>query len=83
VGPTALLIADLYDLLGAGGFGQEFFAFFNRVGDGLFAVDIFAGGYGVEDHADVPVVGGADDDRVDIFAVEEYPVVLIGLALRS
>ena len=57
VGPAALLHAALQNLLaGADGF-REHGAFFKRVRDGLFEIDVFAGGDGVDGHADVPVVG--------------------------
>ena len=66
VGPTALLHAALEDVFaGADGFGEDG-AFFERVGDGLFEVDVFAGGDGVGGHADVPVVGRGDEDGVEV-----------------
>ena len=45
---------------------------------GLFAVDVFAGLHGVDGGLLVPVVGGADDDGVDIFAREDLVVVAGG-----
>ena len=46
------------------------------VGHRLFAVDVLAGLHGVDRHLGVPVVGGGDQDDVDILAIEELPVVL-------
>ena len=51
--------------------------------DGLLAVHIFAGGHGVERHGDVPVVGSADHNGVDIAAVEDVAIIAGGLGLRT
>ena len=45
------------------------------MGHGLFAVDVFSGGYGVDHHFFVPEVGDRGDDAVDVFVVEEFLVV--------
>ena len=74
VAPTALLHAALEDLFaGADGAGEDG-AFFERVGDRLFEVDVFAGGEGVGGHADVPVVGRRDEDGVEL-VVEDFAIV--------
>jgi len=39
--------------------------FLNGVSDGLFEIDVFAGGQGVDGHAHMPVVGRCDDDGVE------------------
>ena len=54
----------------------------NRVGDGLFAVDVFARLHGIDQDAHVPVVGRGDDHGVDIFAVEQRAVVSVFLGVR-
>src|SRR5205085_1147121 len=57
VAPAALLHSALQDLFAeTDGAGQRG-AFLDGVGDGLFEVDVFAGGDGVGGHADVPMVG--------------------------
>ena len=45
------------------------------MGDGLLAVDVLAGAHGGDGDGHVPVVGRADDDGVDVFAVEDVAVV--------
>ncbi len=37
-----------------------------RVGDGLFKVNVFAGGQGIGCHAHVPVVGRGDEDGINL-----------------
>src|SRR5262249_35325855 len=41
-------------------------------------VDVLAGGDGVEGHGGVPVIGRADEDGVDVLAVEDILVTLGG-----
>jgi len=50
---------------------------------GLFAIDVFAGIHGRNRDFAVPVIGGADDDGVDIFAVEDLLVMPGGEDLRA
>ena len=65
VAPTALLHAALENLFaGADGLGERG-AFFERVGDRFFKVDVFAGGDGRDGHANVPVVGRGNEDGVE------------------
>ena len=47
-----------------------------REGEGLFAVDIFARPAGVDEHAGVPVVGGANQHDVDMGEGEQIVVIL-------
>ena len=42
---------------------------------GFFAVNVFACFHGVDGYLLVPVVRGADDDRVDVFALKNLGVV--------
>ena len=55
------------------------------VGQRLLDVDILAGIAGVDGHRHVPVVGAADQDGVDVLAVEELAVMLgrDGLGIRQ
>ena len=77
VSPTALLRAALQNLLaGADGAGESG-AFFEGVSDGLFQVDVFAGGQGIGCHAHVPVVGRGDEDGIDLL-LEHLAVVQVG-----
>ncbi len=80
--PTALLHAALEDLLaGADGFGEDG-AFFERVGDGLFEVDVFAGGDGVGGDANVPMIGSRDEDGVELL-IEDFFVIDVSAGIRS
>jgi hypothetical protein len=75
--PTALLCAGLYDALaGFDGF-DEWRAFFNRMSDGLFDIDILARVDGVGGHLGVPVVRAANDDGVNILVIEQCTVIAI------
>ena len=51
-------------------------------GDGerqrLLAINILAGPGGFDDGNGMPVVGRCDQDRVDVFAGEEFAEVLVG-----
>ena len=49
----------------------------------LFAVDVFTGVHGVDGDAGVPVVGGADDDGVDVLLGQELAVVAGSLDVRA
>jgi hypothetical protein len=40
-------------------------------GEGLFAEDVFAVGEGVEGNGGMGMVGGGDDDGVDVFAADD------------
>ena len=80
--PTALLHAALEDLLAAAdGFGENC-AFFERVRDGLFEVDVFAAGDGVGGDAHVPMIGSRDDDGVELL-VEDFFVIDVRCGART
>ncbi len=49
------------------------------MGHGLFAVDVLAGAGGIDGHGGVQVVGGGDDDKVDVLVFEQAAVVAVGL----
>ncbi len=61
VSPAALLHAALQNLLAGANRMGERCAFFDRVGDRLFQVDVFAGGQGIDGHANMPVIRGRDE----------------------
>ena len=72
------LAADLEDAVGGFRGGDDFGAVGVDVDHGLFEVDVFAGAHGVDGGLFVPVVGGGDDDGVDVFAGEDLAVVAGG-----
>jgi hypothetical protein len=73
--PTALLQSDLHHALGIVHGGNQRSGLFHRMGDGLFAVDVFAGAHRGDGDGHMPVVGRADHDGVDVFAIEDLAVV--------
>ena len=74
----ALLAADLEDAAGGlDGVGERA-AFGDGQRRGLLQVDVLAGADGVDGDERVPVVGGADDDGVDVLVGEE--LVIVGVA---
>ena len=73
--PAALLGAGLHDLFRRFDDPDHLRAFGDAVGDRLLDVDVLARRDGVERHRLVPVIGGADDDRVDLPIVEDLAVV--------
>ena len=75
------LRADLQHAAGLLHGGREVLGLFHRVGDGLLEVDVLVLAHRLEGHAGVPVVGGGDDDRVHVGAVQHLPVVERGVAL--
>ena len=81
----ALLAADLEDtVVAARGFDQRA-ALGDVEGERLLRVDILAGLAGVDRAENALMVGGGDDDAIDILQVEQRAVVLVdapvGLAL--
>ena len=74
----ALLESDLHHALGIAHRGDQRRAFFDRVRDGLLAVDVFAGAHTGDGDGHVPVVGRGDHDGVDILTVEDLAVVEVG-----
>jgi hypothetical protein len=56
-------------------------AFVDGQRERLLAVDVFSGEHGLDGDLGVPVVGHGDHDRVDIFAVEDFAVVAVGIRL--
>ena len=53
-------------------------AFSNCQAEWLFTIHVFARGAGIDGHARMPVVWRGDNNRVDIFAVQNFAVVLLG-----
>jgi hypothetical protein len=64
--------ADLNDTIGLLCGGDHGEAVCGAVRHGLFAVDIFARGYCVDQDLLMPVVGYGNDDGVDFFVVEQF-----------
>src|ERR1700733_5803092 len=80
--PTALLHAALENLFaGADGFGEDG-ALFDRVGDGLFEVYVFAGGDGFSGDANMPMIGSRDEDGVELL-IEDFFVIDVSAGTRS
>ena len=73
--PAALLHAALEDPVAGADGVREGFAFFDGVGDGLFEVDVFAGARASQATVHVPVVGGGDEDGVDLLVVEHLAII--------
>ena len=76
-----LLGADLHDAARLLGDPAEHLALVDRQRQRLLAVDVLARLHGVDADLGVPVVGRADDDGVDVLAVEELAVVLVDVGL--
>ena len=72
------LAAYLEDAAGGAGGVNHFRAVGVEVDHGLLAVDVFAGAHGVYAGLLVPMVGGADDDRVDVAASQDLAVIAGG-----
>ena len=83
VPPAALLRADLDDAVRLAGRVAHPDGGFDRVRDRLFAVDILAGRDRVDGHLAVPVIGRADEHRVDVVSVEDAPVLFVALDLGA
>ena len=78
---AGVLAADLEDGLGLLLGGDDVRPFVDAADHRLLAVDGLAGLHGVDRHPGVPVVGNADQDRVDVLAGEDLAIVDIGLDL--
>ena len=77
VSPAALLHAALQNLLAGTNRAGERGAFLDGVGDRLFQVDVFAGRQGIDRHANVPVVGRRDENRIDVLR-EHLTIIQVG-----
>ncbi len=73
----ALLRAGLENAVGLAHLLHELDGLADIVGEGLFAVDIFAGADGGDGDVGVPVVGRGDDNDVDIFAGDDLAEIVI------
>lgn len=81
----ALLTARLHDAAVRARRGDHCLAFSNRERQRLFAVHIFACAASSDRGESMPMVGRADDDRIDVLAVEPFAVVAVasGCLLRQ
>ena len=75
VRPTSLLHAGLHHALRFGDGLQQRLAFLDAVRDRLLDVDVFARAHRVDSHGDVPVIGRADHDRIDIGLFQQLAVI--------
>ena len=75
----AELEAGLEDALGGGGGVGDLAAILRGDGHGLFAVHVLADFERGDGHLLVEVDGRGDDDRVDIFPVEELTIFGVGV----
>lgn len=85
VARRAALVAGLGDDLGVFGEVSELAGFRERVGEGFFAIDVFASLDGVLANPGVPVVGCGDDDCIQLlFFFQHLAVVAVvhGLGYR-
>ncbi len=73
-----VLRSDLEDTAGSLLCLDDFEPVFDLLDHGLLAVDILAGVHGVDGDLGMPVVGSADDDGVDVLALEDLAVVACG-----
>ncbi len=74
-GGAGALRADLDDAVRLFGGGDHGGTVCHSVGHGLFAVDVFAGGEGVNHDLLVPVVGDGDNDSLDVFVGEQLLIL--------
>ena len=77
VGPTALLHAALQNLLAGTNRAGKCGAFLEGVGDRLFQIDVFAGGQGIDRHANVPVIRRRDEHGIDVVG-EHLTIIQVG-----
>src|SRR4029077_70173 len=84
VAPTPLLHAALQYLFAGAHRIRKCRALLDGVGDRLFKVDVFAGGYGVDGHAHMPMVGRGDNDSVQLL-LKKFAIIRVDgrYALRS
>jgi len=82
VGHAPLLHADLYDLPVPILRRDDRRAFGRIMRQGFFDVDVLPRVAAVDRHRHVPVVGAADQDGVDVLAVENLAIMLGGESLR-
>jgi hypothetical protein len=80
---AASLHADLDDLFGLADGLDHAAALFERMGHGLFEVDVFAGVEGGEQTGSVLVIGRGYDDGVDAALRQQVVIVQIGFGLRG
>ncbi len=81
--PASLLETDLDDALGRAYRGDDRFALFQRMSDGLFAISILARLQRIRQHPHVPMVGRGDDHGIHVLAVEQRAMVAVFLGVRG
>ena len=55
---------------------EALLGFGHRPRHGLLAIEVLAGGDGIDEVARVDVQRGSDDDRVDVLAIEQPPMIV-------
>jgi hypothetical protein len=78
VGGAAALGVHLNDAVEAPGGGEHGLAFDDVDADWFFDVNVGAGFHGGDGGQRVPVIGGADEDNVEILFAEHFAVIAIG-----
>src|SRR5262249_158388 len=73
--PATLLRAGLDHALARFDGADQIIPLFERMGDGLFDVNVLVSRHGVQNHPRVPVVWSADDDGVNALVVEDRAIV--------
>ena len=70
------LHADSHDLLVLLHRVDDRLGFLDRLGHGLFAIDVLPRGCGINGHLGVPVIGRSDADDVDVLQIQQLAIVL-------
>lgn len=73
--------ADLKDPLGLLHRIGQVLGLGDGVAHGLFQINVLALVHGLQSHPGVPVIGGGDDDGIDLGAVDDLVVVQVAVAL--
>src|SRR6202011_5196952 len=75
--PATLLRAALQNIFARANGTQQGRAFFQRVRDGLFKVNVLAGGKRIDGLAHVPMIGRRNDHRVDLL-LKNFAIIHVG-----
>ncbi len=81
--PAALLCAHLHDAFVAPRGRDHPFAFVDEKGHGLLDVDVLAGGAGEDGHERVPMIGGGNNDRLQVLVLVHLAKVAIAFGLGA
>src|SRR5687767_13458998 len=81
--PAALLTTGLEHALGLFYRANELFTVFNREGEWLLAIDIFAGAHRGERNERMPVINRPANDNVNIVALHHLSEIFVDLGVRK